>query len=67
MSRSKIAGNIAAVVFVYLLIYHFSTFAAFWTPLLAGVDLSGNIAALAALATPFIIAVIVGTIINGGL
>lgn len=58
-----IAGNVAAIAFFYLLIFHYRTFAAFWTPILAIFDPSGNIAAIVALITPVVIGIAVGQVV----
>jgi hypothetical protein len=59
----KLAGNVAAIIFVYLLIFHYATFAAFWSPILNPIDPSTNLTALVAFFTPAAIGIFVGALL----
>lgn len=61
--RSKLAGNTAAGVFVYLLIFQFRVFVAFWSPILDPLDPSTNITALACVVSPIVIGILVGSVV----
>jgi hypothetical protein len=47
--KADLAGKIAAFVFVYLVLFQFRSFTAFWTPILAPVDHPNQIYTLVAI------------------
>lgn len=64
MSRRKLPGTLASILFLYLLFGHYTTFATFWTDVTRTVDPSGNAAGVLMLLTPAIIAMLVGLLLD---